>query len=153
MSYFEILANHFRLNRKRSDNFHLLKAAMAACAVVSAADGFTCVKESRRVRELMRALKLLQLYDVKLGHDLFMADSQRLLAEGDSVLPEMMEKVALADGDEEACRLIVELCKSISEADGIVYPSEDQAIERICALLHFDVKQAERINLPRPAEF
>ncbi|MGB0683029.1 MAG: TerB family tellurite resistance protein [Magnetovibrionaceae bacterium] len=148
MSYLEILARHFRLNKQRADNYAFLKAAMAACAIISAADGSACKKESRRVKELMRALKILNLYDVKLGVDLYSREVRPLLEDFEAALPKALDLVHIMNGDTEACRLIVEICRSISEADGIVYPSEEEALGKIAGLLDMPTDDIGRIELP-----
>lgn len=148
-----ILGEHFSRNRERSKNFYLLKAAMAAAALVARADGVACGKESRRARQVIRALEELKLFDPGHGAEIFDRHAERLAKSPDKGRAEAMAAIAEAKSDPEEAALLVAVCKSISEADGEVSAQEQATIAGICDVLGIDPKTVEAVRIEeKPAE-
>lgn len=142
-----ILGEHLARNRERSKNFYLLKAAMAAAALVARADGVACGKESRRARQVVRALEDLKIFDPGHGIEIFNHHSERLGKSAEKGRVEALAAIAAVKNDPKEAALLVSICKSIGEADGEVSVEEAAAIARICDVLGIDPAAIEAVRI------
>ncbi|MGB0671682.1 MAG: TerB family tellurite resistance protein [Rhodospirillales bacterium] len=145
MSFFERLRAHHDKNKVRAQGFSFMKAAMAACAMVAVADGDTCKKESRRVKELLSTLEKLKIYNLDEAFDIFSSFAKKLEKDLERGRQDALKAIkAGAEDDPELARLIIMLCRTVSEADGQVDDGEKESIERIAAIL--DLADAHRVS-------
>lgn len=152
--FIKILADHLARNRTRSRNFYLLKAAMAAAALVAKADGVACSRESRRAKDVVRFLRKLQLFDPRHGLEIFTGHVKRIEKSPERGHAEVMRAIRPVVGDDHDAAMLVMICKSISEADGRVTADELETIEGICALLGIDPAAVSAVKIvgPKPYE-
>ena len=152
--FIKILGEYLARNRSRAKNFYLLKAAMAAAALIAKADGVACSKESRRAKDVIRFLKLLRLFDPRHGLEIFTQHVRALEKTPERGHAEAMKAIRSVAGNEEEAALLVQICRSISEADGKVTEDEVEAIDHICLILDIDpaVVETVKIEAPKPYE-
>lgn len=127
---------HGELERHRNRRF--MEATMAACALISAADGEVSFSERSRVDEVLEGLKRLRFFDV---HEeiALMNDHLAAIAENpEKGTAECLRRIAQAKDDPGAARTIVKVCMAVSGADGTVDSSERAAIDRVCGVLGLD---------------
>lgn len=152
--FIKILGEYLARNRSRAKNFYLLKAAMAAAALIAKADGVACSKESRRAKDVVRFLKLLRLFDPRHGLEIFMQHVRTLEKSPERGHAEVMKAIRTVAGNAEESALLVQICRSISEADGKVTEDEVETIDHICLILDIDpaVVETVKIEAPKPYE-
>ena len=117
---------------------------MAAAALVALADGDASLDEGAEVGRLLRVLGALRDHDPGVGVEryLYYVD---LIRQGGDGPGRARAAVLAAAGDSETATLIVGVCQAISEADGIVRPSEVAEINVIAGMLKVKLNQAEAI--------
>lgn len=115
----------------------VLRGLMAAAALVAIADGDASLEESQRVGALLRDHPAFAGFNSADGTALYLDFVARLQhdEDGQRIATEAVRHAA-ADGDTAA--LLVALCHTVSEADGVVLESETQEIDRLCGILRID---------------
>lgn len=152
--FIKILGEYLARNRSRAKNFYLLKASMAAAALVAKADGIACSRESRRAKDVIRFLKELRIFDSRHGLDIFTQHVRTLEKSPERGHADIMKAIRAVIGKPEEAALLVQICRAISEADGKVTEDEVEAIDRICLILDIDpaVVESVKIEGPKPYE-
>ncbi len=120
---------------------------MAAAAVVAIADLRACRKESAAVKALVQTLQELKLYDASHGLELyegFLGGIEKNTERGTAAA---LEAVSAVKEDPEWAALLVAICATMSEADGVVLASEVETIKRICGQLGIDPSVAKAIKI------
>jgi tellurite resistance protein TerB len=134
------LRDLYREQMERYRNRPFLRAAMAACALVSTARGCVSLRDRVRLDQILETLDALQVFDPHEGVELFnelVEHLRRAPAEG--------HRLALEAIDEEVARepekaeLLIRLCLAVSERDGRVLPAEAREIRGLCRRLHVRV--------------
>lgn len=151
--FIAILSEYLARNRSRAKNFYLLKASMAAAALVAKADGVACSKESRRAKDVIRFLKLLQLFDSRHGLEIFAQHVRQLEKSPERGRAEVMKAIRAVAGNPEEAALMVQICRSISEADGKVTEDELEALDHICLILDIDPTVVEKVKIEAPKPY
>lgn len=118
----------------------ILKALMAASALVAIADGDASLEESRRVGALLRDHPAFDGFDSGAGTALYL-DFVAQLQHGPSGTRAATEAVRRVAANRETAALIVALCHTVSEADGVVLASEIEEINRLCGILGIDGRE------------
>jgi len=129
------IRSRYRASLERHRNRPFLDAAMAALALIAIADGDACRREGARVGEILRTLNLLQMFDPDEGLHLFLHHVAAVRLDSEAGHEAVYEALRLGAPDSEAAALIVAMCKSVSEADGLVTDDEKGEIKRICEVL------------------
>jgi tellurite resistance protein len=148
----KILINHHQKNKLRARQFFFLKACMAASAVVAVADGHACRREALAVKVLTNVLDELKVFDTKHGAEVYSEYLKKLDNDPDQGFKDAMKAIDGVRGDGELTQLLVMICRTISEADGIVRPEEIDAIDHICGLLHIDPETVKALEIDVHAE-
>jgi len=129
-----------RLEKKRNEPF--LKAAMAACAMVSMSDGQVYFCDRIRLDQIMTTLDKLKIFDPHKGVDLFnyfvdlIAESPKL---GHQEAVAAVQSVA---SDKEVAQLLIRLCVAISLSDGKTNLVEHIEIVSLCSLIGVDPEKS-----------
>ncbi|NQW00065.1 MAG: mechanosensitive ion channel [Rhodospirillales bacterium] len=142
------VANSYRQMTGMPSHDDLLKAAMAACALVAAADGEVDKSERDHVKSGLESLGLFKHMDGDDGMAQFDANTQQL-SDGDrETADKLLDVVSLIKSDENAARLVLSISRALSSADGLIDEEEEFLIGKIAAALnlgdthkgHWDMK-------------
>jgi len=112
---------------------------MAACALVSSADGSVTFRQRVRVDLVMDTLDALKVFDPHEGMELFNGFVEALQhnsKEGHRWAREAVS--AEVEGDAEKAELLVRICLAVSERDGAIPPPEQHEIEALCHWIGVD---------------
>ncbi len=115
---------------------------MAAAALVALADGDASLEEGAEVGRLMHVFDLLRHHDQQRGVEYYLKCIDRIRREADGSNWARGIVLKAADGDREAAALLIVICQSISEADGVVRQSELEEIRSLARLLSVDPDRA-----------
>ncbi|NQV98650.1 MAG: tellurite resistance TerB family protein [Rhodospirillales bacterium] len=147
--FLNILINHHKKNKLRAQNFFFMKACMAAAAAVAIADGIACRREVLAAKTLMDRLDSLHLFDPRHGVEIYTDYVSKIEKSAEQGRVAVREAIKPLQNDAELTHLLVMICHTISEADGIVRVEEVDAIDDICGYLGIDrnVVNAIEINM------
>ena len=126
----------FDRERERLRNRSFLNATMAASALVAMADGEVKFSEMSALDGLLENVHELQIYDPHIAVDLCRDYVDALTAEAGKA--KALEAVGRIAGNDEAARLVVQMCLVISRSDGEFSESEVDAVRDLCAALWLD---------------
>ena len=128
----------FERERERFKNRPFLEATMAASALVAMADGEVKFSELSALDDLLENVHELQVYDPHVAVDLCRDHIDAIAADAEAGRAKALEAVGRIAGDEEASRLVVQMCLVISRSDGEFSESEADAMRDLCAALWLD---------------
>jgi len=151
-NFLSILIKYHHKNNQRAREFFFLKACMAASAVVAVADGFACQREALAVKTVMNTLDELKIFDSKHGSEIYRDFLKQLEKDPEAGLAAAMKCIEGVKDDDNLTLLLVMICQTISEADGIVRPEEVDAIDHICGLLHVESSKIKALEVDFRAE-
>jgi len=129
------LIERYQDHLERQRNRPFLEATMAACALVSIADGDVSLSERIKVDQILETLEALKIFDPHEGVDLF-----NHFIDGIRKSPRQGREVAvkalaeIAENPEDA-RLLIRLCCAVSEADGDKTLPHQIEIVSLCSLM------------------
>ncbi len=119
MGFLSTLTDSFREQLERRRNRPFLRATMAACALVAAADGRVSLGERVRVDQVLDTLERLRVFDPHEGVDLFNDLTDAILANPkDGHRAAIDALLAGVGGDSEAAELLIRVCLAVSEMSG-----------------------------------
>ncbi len=128
-----------RLERHR--NYPFLRATMAACALVDAADGEVTYLERVMVDQLMETLEELKVFDPHEGVELFNDFVEEIKdnpQQGrDSALEVVMDET---DKHPEKTELLIRVCVAVSEVNGEIPMPDQIEIVRLCSELGVELE-------------
>ena len=136
-----MLANLKRFFQDRSEkeqNRPFLEAAMAACAMVSAAEGEVSFADRIRIDQIMETLSRLKVFDPQEGVDLFNHYTAHILASPKQGREAALATIRTVTSDPETAELLIDLCLAVSLSDGITSLIEHIEIVSLCGLLGVD---------------
>ena len=115
MRFIDTLLHHCQDGLERRRNLPFLRAAMAACAMVSCADGNVSFAERVRLDQILETLDRLKVFDPHVGVDLFNEFMDAIFE--DSKIGHELSMDALMEGapDIETRELVIRICLAISE--------------------------------------
>ncbi len=151
-SILKILLAHHKKNKERARQFFFLKACMAASAVVAVADGHACRREALAITKVTQILDELKIFDSRHGSEVYSEFLKILEDDPEAGLEAAMKAIDAVRDDVELTQLLVMICRTISEADGIVRPEEIDAIEHICGLLHIEPEGIKALEIDLRSE-
>ena len=128
----------FERERERFKNRPFLEATMAASALVAMADGEVKFSELSALDDLLENVHELQVYDPHVAVDLCRDHIDAIAADAEAGRATALEAVGRIAGDEEASRLVVQMCLVISRSDGEFSENEADAMRDLCAALWLD---------------
>jgi small-conductance mechanosensitive channel/tellurite resistance protein/CRP-like cAMP-binding protein len=112
-----------------------LEAAMAAAALVAAADGEVTEAERRQVAGVFDSLDMFSADSRDEGVGLFNSFVEDILANPAEGAPLAMAKIKPLAGQREAAETVVRICFAICESDGLTDADEEKRIREICRAL------------------
>lgn len=127
----------YRAQLQRRRNRPLLRAAVAACALVSVAGGVSLCKRVR-LDQVLETLDALQIFDPHEGVELFdeLVETLRntTLEKGRRLILDIIDE-EIAREPEQA-ELLIRLCLAVSGHDGAISSAEGREILVLCRHLH-----------------
>lgn len=131
---------------QRLKNRKFLDAAMAAAALVSAADDDVRLSEQVAIDNLLERLERLRVFDPHAGVDIHRDYVGQILANREQGRAQALSRVASFQGDEERGLLILYIGATVARADGNLSPIEMSALGEIAAALGLpDEESLDRI--------
>jgi tellurite resistance protein TerB len=121
-------------------NRPFLKAAMAACAMVSFADGEVHLCDRVRLDQIMETLEELKIFDPHEGVELFNYYTEQLEKSSKRGHEEALAAIKVVANNKSTAELLIRLCLAISLSDGKTNLVEQIEIVSLCSLLGVDSK-------------
>lgn len=146
--FLDILSKHLEKNKIRSRKYPILKASMAAAAVVAMADEDLDQRETRAVKRLLKVLESLKLFREDDSLDLFNGYIDKLQKDRDAAMKDVQVLLEAVKEDPDEAAAVVMMCKAVSQADRVIDAAETESIGRICDLLGLDKAAVEAIIVP-----
>jgi tellurite resistance protein len=128
----------FDRERERLRNRPFLDATMAASALVVMADGEVKFSELSALDDLLESVRELQVYDPHVATDLCRDYVDAIAADAVAGKAKALAAVGRIAGDDEASRLVIQMCLVISRSDGEFSECEVDAVRDLCAALWLD---------------
>lgn len=113
----------------------VVKATLAATALITAADGIISVEERAYVEKTLGSLDLFKEISAEDGLAMFDEYVGRLQNEPSTANDKLMAIIGNARVGTEVAEIIVDICKAISSSDGSVDESEERIIQKIADVL------------------
>jgi tellurite resistance protein TerB len=123
-----------------------LDALVAACALVSHADGWVTAEERARMLERMRGLAVFAVFGVEDALEAFEALGHRFEQDPEAARFDAEMAVRRMRGRDDAARVIVNTACAVAVADGGFDAEEREALLRLCQILALDPIQFELIT-------
>ncbi|MCP5368480.1 MAG: tellurite resistance TerB family protein [Hyphomicrobiales bacterium] len=138
MGFIVELIDQLQEGLERHKNRPLLRATMAACALIAVADREVSFSERVRVDQILETLEKLRVFDPHEGVNLFNAFSDAILKS-----PKKGRALALAEispmaEDPETARLLVRVCLAVSAADPGDHLVDQIEIVSLCGVIGVD---------------
>ena len=131
---------------QRLRNRKFLDAAMAAAALVSAADEDVRLSEQLAIDDLLERLERLRVFDPHAGVDIHRGYADQILADRDDGRKQALASVTSFRGDEERGLLILYVGAMVARADGDLSTPEMAALAEISGALGLPEEESlERI--------
>jgi tellurite resistance protein len=145
------LRSYYRSRLERHRKRPFLRAVMAACALVSSADGRVSFRQRVRVDLIMETLDALKIFDPHEGVKLFneFVEALRIDSEDGHRLTREAVSSEVA-GDPEKAQLLLRICLAVSERDGGVPPPEQHEIEALCRWIGIDAEYGRYLAADSP---
>ena len=137
-------ANLFNESQEQRQNRPFLKAAMAACAMVSISKGQVDFCDRIRLDQILSTLDRLNIFDPHEGVEIFNYFSEKIRSSPKEGHKEALAAVKEVATDKKTAELIVRLCLAISLSDGKTSMVEQIEIVSFCSSLGVD---ANRLGL------
>ena len=132
------LKRFFQDRSEKEQNRPFLKAAMAACAMVSASEGQVSFADRIRVDQIMDTLTRLKAFDPQEGVELFNRYTKSILASPQEGREAALKVIKSVTSDPETAELIIDLCLAVSLSDGVTSLVEHIEIVSLCGLIGVD---------------
>ena len=131
-------ANLFNESQEQRQNRPFLKAAMAACAMVSISKGQVDFCDRIRLDQILSTLDRLNIFDPHEGVEIFNYFSEEIRSSPKEGHKEALAAVKEVATDKKTAELIVRLCLAISLSDGKTSMVEQIEIVSFCSSLGVD---------------
>ena len=128
----------FHESQKKRQNRPFLRAAMAACAMVSISEGEVNFCDRVRLDQILTTLDKLKIFDPHEGVELFNYFTEKIITSPKEGHNEALAAVKAVATDKTTAELIVRLCLAISLSDGKTSVVEQIEIVSLCSLLGVD---------------
>ena len=128
----------FHESQEKSQNRPFLRAAMAACAMVSISEGEVHFCDRIRLDQILNTLKKLKIFDPHEGVEIFNYFTEKIKTSPKQGHNEALAAVKDVATDKTTAELIVRLCLAISLSDSKTSMVEQIEIVSLCSLLGVD---------------
>ncbi len=129
------LLERYQDHLERQRNRPFLEAAMAACALVSIADGDVSLSERIKVDQILETLEALKIFNPHEGVDVFNDFVDGIRKSPRQGRERAIETLIDVAQNPEDARLLIRLCCAVSEADGEMALSDQIEIVSLCSLM------------------
>ena len=113
-----------------------LKAAMAACALTTLADGEVSLSERYRVDAILDAMDRLRVHNPHKAIDIMNDYIEGLRTDPERTEEVLRGKISRCAGDYKSARTLLRIAYLVISADDEVTKSERAAFDQICAALN-----------------
>ncbi|CCQ74696.1 tellurite resistance TerB family protein [Magnetospira sp. QH-2] len=139
MGFLSVLTERFQAELERQRNRPFLRASMAACALVAAADGEVSLGERVRVDQILETLESLRVFDPHEGVDLFNGFSDAILQHPKEGHASALQLVLdFVEGEPTTAHLLIRVCLAVSEANGEKNLADQIEIVSLCSQMGID---------------
>jgi tellurite resistance protein TerB len=128
----------FHESQEKRHNRPFLRAAMAACAMVSISEGEVHFCDRIRLDQILNTLKKLKIFDPHEGVEIFNYFTEKIRTSPKEGHDEALAAVKNVATDKTTAELIVRLCLAISLSDRKTSMVEQIEIVSLCSLLGVD---------------
>jgi tellurite resistance protein TerB len=134
--FLQSLSQLYQAQLQRHRNRPFLRAAMAACALVSVASGSVSFRHRVHVDRLMDTLDALKVFDPHEGVEQFNQFVDALKADPEAGHRHALEVIADEVAHEpEKARLLGRICLAVSQRDGVIPAAEWREVASLCRCL------------------
>lgn len=134
----------------RSANTEFMEAIVAACVVLSCADGEIAQAERRRFITLARSEPRLATFSFEELSEEFAAHATTFAMDPELGRELAIEKIAPFRKRRREAYIIVETCRQLIPADGVAHPAEYRALAKLRDVLGLDPEGGAPALLSRP---
>jgi tellurite resistance protein TerB len=127
------------LQRYRDKDF--LKAVMAACALMSMADGELHPVELQQIEQAFAKVPELRPLELSKARETFIGFVEALRRGEPDVHVILYRKIQRYEPDFKRSRALLRVAWLVMTADGIDHPAEEKEFKRLCGLLGQDPKR------------
>ncbi len=120
---------------------------MASAAAIAISDGYACRRESLATTSLIKILDGLNLFDPRQGLEIYNEYVENIQKDPERGRAEVTKALKPVLDDVELTQLLVSICHTISEADGVIRDEEVDAIEEICQFLSIEPKAVKAVEI------
>jgi tellurite resistance protein TerB len=133
--FLDSLAEIFREQVDRYRNWPFLNAAMAACAIVAAANGKVSFCQRMRIDQILATLDRLREFDPHEGVDLFNDFVDKITRCPKTGHQKALAAMSTVASEKPVAELLIRLCLAVSQSDGKISKSERSEIIYLCDVL------------------
>jgi len=130
----------FHESQEKRLNRPFLKAAMAACAMVSISEGEVQFCDRIRLDQILTTLDRLKIFDPHEGVEIFNYFTEKIKISPKKGHDEALAAVKKVATDKTTTELILRLCLAISLSSGKASMVEQIEIVSLCSLLNVDAE-------------
>lgn len=134
------LLSDYQAQLQRHRNRPFMQATMAACALVSVADGEVSLSERIRVDQILEALESLKVFDPHEAVDQFNEYARDILAHPGIGREKAISAVKVVADDPDKAALLMRIFLAICEAGGRESLAKRIEVVMLCGVLGIDAK-------------
>jgi len=147
MGILNMLVEHHKKNKIRSQNFELFKACIAAGALIAMADDDMVRREQAAFNTMLRAIDKLKIYQTTHGKELFQEFVEKIQKDPDGGRAEAMEAIAAVKENPDWAMTLLMISATMMEADGEIHENELEVIGQIGNMLGIDSSTVESLKI------
>ena len=135
---------------EHASNTEFMEAIVAACAIISFADGEVASAERRRFLAMTRSEPRLAIFSFEELAEEFAAHVATINIDPEMGYEIAYEKLAPFRNRRREATVIFETCRELIPADGVIHPAERRAFAKVCEALGLDPEDAPPVRATPP---
>lgn len=132
------LKRNYQSHMERQKNRPFLEGVMAACAMISTADGKVSFAERVRVDQILQSLKRLQVFDPHEGINIFNDFTDQILEHPETGHETAFKAMEIVAKDADNGALMLKICVAICQAEAGDHIADQIEIVSLCSRLNLD---------------